>query len=63
VATAAESVSLAAYLPHFVGIGLGVDRVYVDTVTVFGPGFPFTSGRQIVLDIALTSFQGPVAPG
>src|ERR1019366_495906 len=46
------------YLPHLVGIGLGVDRVCVDTVTVFRPGFPFTSGRQIVFVMALTSFQG-----
>jgi hypothetical protein len=46
------------YLPHFLSIGLGVDRVCVDTSTVFGPGFPVTSGRQIVFDIAFTSFQG-----
>jgi hypothetical protein len=38
------------YFPHFLSMGLGVDRVWLLTFTVFGPGFfPVRSGRQMTL--------------
>lgn len=33
-------------------MGLGVERVWLDTFTFFGPGFPDRSGRHLILDIA-----------
>jgi hypothetical protein len=54
----------SGYFPHFLSIGLGVDRVCGDTGTVFGPGFfPVRSGRQMTLVAILTHLlSGAVAP-
>jgi hypothetical protein len=60
VATAAELSRLGYQQPFL--MGLGFDRVWLVTLTVFGPGLPFRSGRQITFAIRLTSFPEQVAP-
>ena len=43
-------------------MGLGVDRLWLVTLTVFDPGFPFRSGRHLTFDIALSP-SGARCPG
>jgi hypothetical protein len=55
--------STVSYLAHFLLMGLGVDRLYGCTVTIFGPGFfSVRCGRQTALfAISLSPFRGLIA--
>jgi hypothetical protein len=48
---------LKTYLPHLPLMGLGVERLYVSTVTFLGPGLPTLSGLHLMVAKLHTSFQ------